>query len=233
MNPSSMTFYIALSTTTYIALGIAVLLAISIQTIWIFNRYDNHRLRRILGLRVPSESGPRHKLGRFYWQEGVFAGEVTQLMSAEYAEKHRWLLSHKNQRRFVVLLVVSWLLNLFGAFDVSWNLGFAGSLFSWWSVLVVVAYLVLRQSVRALADAPSELIDERLTEVRDSAYRSAYRLLGWIIPILGGFAFAAYDATDAALTLDQFAFGLFCFGFIFEGLPSMFIAWRGKAKGVN
>jgi hypothetical protein len=220
------------SSTITIILGLCVV-AVLIQAIWIFRKHDTYGLRRILGLGVPGESSPRHKLGRFYWKEGVFAGEITQVMSAEYAEKHHWLLSHKNQRRFVVLLVVSWLLNLFGAFDVSWNLGFAGSLFSWWSVLVVVAYLVLRQSVRALADAPTELIDERLTEVRDSAYRSAYRLLGWIIPILGGLALGARETIDESLTIDNFAFGLFAFGFLFEGLPSAFIAWRGKAKEVN
>jgi hypothetical protein len=28
-------------------------------------------------------------------------------------------------------------------------------------------------------------------------------------------------------------FGLFCFGLVFEGLPNMFIAWRGKAKELN
>jgi hypothetical protein len=220
------------SSTINIIMGIAVA-AIMFQAVRIFRKHDTYRLRRILGFRVPGESGARRKLGRFYWKEGVFAGEITEVMSAEYAEKHRWLLSHTNQRRFVVFAATTWGLNLFGAFDFSWNLGFADSLFSWWSVLTVVAHLLVRQSVCALADAPTELIDERLTEARDSAFRSAYRLLGWIIPILGGFAFAAYDATDEALTLDQFVFGLFCFGFIFEGLPSMFIAWRGKAKELH
>ena len=232
MNLSTMTLYIAVSTTTYIALGIAVLLAISIQTIWVFNRYDNHWLRRILGLPVPGEAGKGVKLGRFYWKEGVFASEITQAMSEEHAKKYRWLLSHKNQRRFVLFMVVSWFLNLLGAFDLSWNLGFGTSLFSWWSLLVVVAYLLLRQSVRALADAPTELIDERLTEVRDSAYRSAYRLLGWIVTILAGISLAALEVTDESLTFDRFAFGFFAFGFIFEGLPNMFIAWRGNVKEV-
>ena len=220
------------STMIYIALGIAVLLAIAIQTIWIFTRYDNHRLRRLLGLNVPGETGSGFKLGLFYWNEGVFASEINQTMSAEYAQKHRWLLSHTNQRRFALLMVVSWFLNLLGAFDLSWNLGFGTSLFSWSSALVVVTYLLLRQSVRALADAPTELIDERLTEVRDSAYRSAYRLLAWIVPILAGISFAALEFTDESLTFDHFAFGLFTFGFIFEGLPNMFIAWRGSVKEV-
>ena len=211
----------------------ACVIAIAAQAVWIFRKYDTFRLRRLLGFRVPGESGTRQKLGRFYWKEGVFAGEITQVMSAEYAQKYRWLLSHKNQRRFVVLAATSWMLNLLGAFDLTWSLGFSDSLFSWWSVLTVIAYLLVRQSVRALADAPTELIDERLTEIRDSAYRSAYRLLGWIIPVLGGLAFAAYDAADESLTFDQFVFGLFSFGFIFEGLPSMFIAWRGKIKGVD
>jgi len=220
------------SSTLYIILGVCVF-ATAAQAIWIFRKHDTYRLRRILGLWVPGESGPRHKLGRFYWKEGVFAGEITQVMSAEYAEKHRWLLSHKNQRRFVVFAAASWLLNFFGAFDLSWNLGFADSLFSWWSILMVASYLLLRQSVRALADAPTELIDERLTAVRDSAYRSAYRLMGWIIPITGGLVIGVAQSADESLTVDHFVFGLFCFGFVFEGLPNMFIAWRGKAKELN
>lgn len=217
------------SSATYIILGICAVSFVA-HAVWIFRRHDTYRLRRLLGLGIPGESAVRHKFGRFYWKEGVFAGEITQVMSAEYAQKHRWLLSHRNQRLFVVFAVATWGLNLFGAFNLSWNLGFDDSLFSWWSLLTVVAYLLVRQSVRALADAPTDLIDERLMEIRDSAYRSAYRLLLWIIPILGGFAFAAYDASDAALTLDQFVFGLFSFGFIFEGLPSMFIAWRGRVR---
>lgn len=220
------------SSTIYIILGVCVF-ATAAQAIWVFRKHDTYRLRRILGLWVPGESGPRHKLGRFYWKEGVFAGEITQVMSAEYAEKHRWLLSHKNQRRFVVFAAASWLLNFFGAFDLSWNLGFDDSLFSWWSILMIASYLLLRQSVRALADAPTELIDERLTAVRDSAYRSAYRLVGWIIPIMGGLALGVVESAEESLTVDHFVFGLFCFGFVFEGLPNMFIAWRGKAKELN
>ena len=220
------------SSTIYIILGVCVF-ATAAQAIWVFRKHDTYRLRRILGLWVPGESGPRRKLGRFYWKEGVFAGEITQVMSAEYAEKYRWLLSHKNQRRFVVFAAATWLLNLFGAFDLSWNLGFDDSLFSWWSILMVASYLLLRQSVRALADAPTELIDERLTAVRDSAYRSAYRLMGWIFPITGGLVIGVAQSADESLTVDHFVFGLFCFGFVFEGLPNMFIAWRGKAKELN
>lgn len=220
------------SSTIYIILGVCVF-ATTAQAIWVFRKHDTYRLRRILGLWVPGESGPRRKLGRYYWKEGVFAGEITQVMSAEYAERHRWLLSHKNQRRFVVFAAATWLLNLFGAFDLSWNLGFDDSLFSWWSILMVASYLLLRQSVRALADAPTELIDERLTAVRDSAYRSAYRLVGWIIPITGGLVIGVAQSADESLTVDHFVFGLFCFGFVFEGLPNMFIAWRGKAKELH
>jgi len=220
------------SSTIYIILGVCVF-ATAAQAIWVFRKHDTYRLRRILGLWVPGESGPRHKFGRFYWKEGVFAGEITQVMSAEYAEKHRWLLSHKNQRRFVVFAAATWLLNLFGASDLSWNLGFSETLFSWWSILMVASYLLLRQSVRALADAPTELIDERLRAVRDSAYRSAYRLMGWIIPITGGLVIGVAQSADESLTVDHFVFGLFCFGFVFEGLPNMFIAWRGKAKELN
>jgi hypothetical protein len=203
-------------------IGAFVLMTV-VQVIWVYKRYDSHRLRHFFGLGKPGD------FGKFHWKEGVFEGEVRKALSPDYAQKYRWLFSRRNQRLLVLLNVVSWALCLLGAADLSWNLGFATSPFSWWSVLVVIAYLLVRQSVRVLADAPDSLIDERLTRQRDSAYKSAYQLLGWLMPVGIGFLLGVADSMedDFSFTFINATFVFFMVGFIYTALPSMVLAWRG------
>ena len=210
------------SSTLLLLIGAFVLMTV-VQVIWVYKRYDSHRLRHFFGLGMPGE------LGRFHWKEGVFEGEVRKAMSRDYAKNHGWLFTRRNQRLLVVLNVVTWALCLLGAADLSWNLGFATSPFSWWSVIVVIAFLLVRQSVRVLADAPDSLIDERLTRQRDSAYKSAYQLLGWLMPVGIGFLLGVADSMedDFSFTFINATFVFFMVGFIYTALPSMVLAWRG------
>jgi len=45
---------------------------------------------------------------------------------------------------------------------------------------VMLAYFQLRKSVRNVADAPDELLDERQIAVRNSGYLHAYRYLAGV-----------------------------------------------------
>jgi|GEM_PF-2952335 len=209
------------SSTVLLLIGMFVLMTVA-QVIWVYKRYDSHRLRHFFGLGEPGE------FGKFYWREGVFEGEVRKAMSPDYAKKFGWFFSRRNQRWLVVLNVASWALCLFGATDISWNLGFASSPFSWWAVLVVVAYMLVRQSVRVLADAPDALIDERLTRQRDSAYVSAYRIMGWLLPAAGGIMFGLGMDEEFSFTAVNAGFSIFMIGFVYTALPSMVLAWRGN-----
>lgn len=213
----------------WLFLGALLALTFVAQGVWVYRRYETHRVRRFFGFGL---GDPPH-FGRFYWKEGVFEAEVREAMSAEYAYKHRWLLSHRNQRLFVVLNVASWVMYLVGALDVPWNLGFTDSPFSWWALLTIATYLLVRQSARVLADAPDELIDERLASVRDDAYRRAYQIMGWVLPFLIGFTAGVLGSLDTPFTLENGIYGLFLFGFMFESLPSMVIAWRGELKELS
>lgn len=212
------------SPTTIIWAALAVLIVA--RVVWTFRTHDSHRVARFIGWPVDEDG----RLGRFYFWEGTFSSEVDRAMSPEFAAKYHWLLSHRSQRLAVVAGVVSWLLCLFGALDLSWNLGFRGSLFSWWFVLTLAAYLLLRTSVRVVADAPDELLDERLVAVRDRAYLVAYRWLGLITFFVFGFMVGFTESDDAPLAGDALWFGATLLLLVTASLPSMVLAWTGSLR---
>ena len=199
---------------------------ILLRIVWTLRTHDSHRVARFVGWPVDQDG----QLGKFHFWLGGFSSEVDRAMSPEFAAKYHWLLSHRSQRLIVVLGVASWLLCLFGALDLSWNLGFGGSLFSWWFVLAIAAYLLLRASVRVVADAPDELLDERLVAIRNRAYLLAYRWLALIMFLVFGYM-AGFAAADVGpLTGQALWFGALLLFFVASSLPSMVLAWTGSLK---
>jgi len=168
------------------------------------------------------------RIGRFYWLQGVFSSEIERAMALDYARRYRWLLTRRAQRGVVALNVAVWLLAMYGATDGPVSLGVEDSPFSWWSVLTVPAYLVLRSSIRLVADAPDELLDERFIAARDRAHLVAYRWLGLLILLGLGFVIGVLDGADGAVPGgDAMWFSLMLAGFIVASLPSMVLAWGG------
>jgi hypothetical protein len=107
--------------------------------------------------------------------------------------------------------------------------------------LIFINWFMLRKSVRLIADAPEEFLDERLVQVRNQAYVLAYRLLGGLLltaltallvfaivtdfsPDSDGFT---YEVTVTWTQL-QGAFWLFC-GYALM-LPSMAVIWRDISR---
>jgi hypothetical protein len=107
--------------------------------------------------------------------------------------------------------------------------------------LIFINWFMLRKSVRLIADAPEEFLDERLVQVRNRAYVLAYRLLGGLLltaltallvfaivtdfsPDSDGFT---YEVTVTWTQL-QGAFWLFC-GYALM-LPSMAVIWRDISR---
>ncbi len=173
----------------------------------------------------------KKRLGSFHWKEGVWSSEVELALSPMYAKRYRWLLRNRNQRLIVWLNIVSWILVVFGTLDVAWNLGFSGTPFSWWNLLVIVAYLLVRQSVRVVADAPDELLDERLIAERDRSYLIAYR---WFVVItafvIGALFGVSSEEGGTELGFDHFMFTISVLMFIASALPSMALAWNGSVE---
>lgn len=218
----------SIQTVVWIVLAVALIAC----AVWVVRKYNDHRIKRYIGWPVDATG----TFGKFYWKEGVFSSEITRAMSPDYATKYRWLLSQRGQRTAVLLNVASWALCIFGALDLSWNLGIGGSLFSWWFLLPMFAYLLVRGSVRVIADAPDDLLDERQIALRNGSYRIAYFLLALIMFFAFGLLSGIGQATGESpsepspFTSDSFFFGGGLLLFIAAALPSMVLAWSGSVK---
>jgi hypothetical protein len=80
----------------------------------------------------------------------------------------------------------------------------------------------LRFSVRLIADAPTELLDERLIAIRDRTYLSAYRWLSFVVGIVVGVGIAR----DFSFGADHWENVIVAFIMLIAGLPSMILAWQ-------
>lgn len=108
-------------------------------------------------------------------------------------------------------------------------------------VLVLVFWALLRQAVRLIPDAPSDMLDERMLKERDSVYFMAYQRLGFIVTILLILFMIFVVTSDAQDESDGFNYLLeftwpqaqalfwFVYSYTFM-LPSMIMAWRESRR---
>jgi hypothetical protein len=75
-------------------------------------------------------------------------------------------------------------------------------------LLLFTCWFLLRKSVRLVADAPEEALDERLIQIRDRSYVIAYRWLSMLGLLLGTalIIFAIY--TDFQTEIDRFSYNI-------------------------
>jgi hypothetical protein len=93
---------------------------------------------------------------------------------------------------------------------------------------VVGGYSLLRVSVRSIADAPDELLDERQIKVRDTSFRYAYYLMGYIVMAL---MLLMLFGPEVQMFQPEGNDGSYLFIdiiFAFSSMPSMVLAWREK-----
>ncbi len=172
---------------------------------------------------------------KIYWFEGVTEKGVRSLLTNENS-KFKWLRSQRNRRYLVVLMVLGIVLVAMGSywtslkayFNVSSDLGFiVFSIIAIFTIIAVVGgYSLLRISVRGIADAPNELLDERQIEVRNDSFRYAYILMGFVTLLL-----LLLMNIGPELRLFQAAgndrnYLLIAALFAYSSLPSMVMAWR-------
>jgi hypothetical protein len=75
-------------------------------------------------------------------------------------------------------------------------------------LLLGVFYFLLRQSVRLVADAPEEALDERLIRIRDRSYLVAYRWFGALAVVLASALMVFAIRSDAQPDSDGFNYVL-------------------------
>ena len=154
------------------------------------------------------------KRNRFFWLEGVTEREVTQSLNDENPSRLR---THKVRRLMVISIAATTcalgLLVLWPDTKLRSYLEFAGLASS------IVLYLLIRKSVRLIADAPNDLLDERQIAVRDAAHTTAYRILS-IVSVAFMIIFSLADPLQRGIPL------IFGFLMLAVSLPSMVLAWR-------
>jgi len=127
------------------------------------------------------------KKNRFYWFEGVTEKGVKALLNDENSN-FRWLRPQRNRRVLVSLMIVGLIAVAMGSYwptlktNLNLSDGTSVVIYSVTAIFVILVvlggYSLLRISVRSIADAPDELLDERQIQVRNTSIRYAYYAMG-------------------------------------------------------
>jgi len=177
------------------------------------------------------------KKNKIYWFEGVTEKGVQSLLTDENS-KYRWLRSQRNRRILVVVMALGFVLLAMGSYwptlktDMNLSDGTAVVVYSVSAIFVLLAvllgYLLLRISVRGIADAPNDLLDERQIKIRDTSFRYAYYALGYLIMALLILMLYAPDLKLFEPEGNDGSFLIISILFICSSLPSMVLAWRER-----
>jgi len=185
---------------------------------------------KILGITVK----PKNKI---YWFEGVTEKGVKSLLTDENS-KYRWLRSQRNRRILVVLMAIGTALVAAGSYwpTLKTNLdlsdGTSVLIYSVTAIFAIFAvllgYLFLRISVRGIADAPDELLDERQIKIRDTSFRYAYYGFGYIVLVLLLLMNLGPEVKLFQPEGNDGSYLIISMLFLSAALPSMILAWRER-----
>ena len=177
------------------------------------------------------------KRNKFYWFEGVTEKGVKALLNDENS-KYRWLRPQRNRRVLVILMTIGLVLTSRGSYwptikrNLSIDRGVAGVIYSVTAVFIILAviggYSLLRISVRSIADAPDELLDERQIKVRNTSFRYAYYAIGYLVLGLLLLMFFGPELMMFKPEGNDGSYLMIATLFTFASLPSMVMAWRER-----
>lgn len=99
-------------------------------------------------------------------------------------------------------------------------------------LLLLTGYLLIRTSVRYIADSPDELLDERQIALRDRSYLHSYRIISSVFALLLIALFIRIDLSENVFEIsDWWGTGTwFSLIMLMAGLPSMVVAWLDKGE---
>lgn len=169
---------------------------------------------------------------KFYWSSGVTRDEVIQSLNDS---RHSALHKQANRRWLVSLTAFSLSVMAFTTYIPQTKL--RSYLDILLMAIVLVAYFKLRKSVRNVADAPDELLDERQISVRNTGYLHAYRYLATIGLVYFFFFYFLNETEFLKLTLGLESSSLtqvfFSYCMWSACLPSMVLAWLMPSENQN
>jgi hypothetical protein len=175
------------------------------------------------------------KKNKIYWLEGVTEKGVKSLLNDENS-KFSWLRRQRNRRLLVLFMAMGIIVTALGSYysDLKEELRLDGSAENVWLTVavlfilfaVLVGYSLLRIAVRGIADAPTELLDERQVRIRDTSYRYAYLISGYLVLVLLLLYLLGPEITLFSDTANDGSYLLIATLFAYASLPSMVLAWR-------
>jgi amino acid transporter len=185
---------------------------------------------KVLGVTVK----PKNKI---YWFEGVTEKGVKSLLTDENS-KYRWLRPQRNRRILVVLMALGTALVAAGSYwpTLKTNLNLSDGtevvIYSVTAIFAIFAvlmgYLFLRISVRGIADAPDELLDERQIKIRDTSFRYAYYGFGYVVLVLLLLMNIGPEVKLFQPEGNDGSYLIISMLFLCAALPSMILAWRER-----
>ena len=93
---------------------------------------------------------------------------------------------------------------------------------------VLGGYSLLRISVRSIADAPDELLDERQIKVRNTSIRYAYYSMGYVVLGLLSLMFFGPELQMFQPEGNDGSYLMIATLFTYASMPSMVMAWRER-----
>jgi hypothetical protein len=177
------------------------------------------------------------KKNKIYWFEGVTEKGVKALLNDENS-KYRWLRPQRNRRILVLLMSLGLLLTSMGSYwptlktNLNLSPGVGIIIYSVTAIFVIFAtlgcYSFLRIAVRSIADAPDELLDERQIAVRNTSFRYAYFIFGYVILALMLLMMLGPELQMFQSEGNDGSYVVIATLFACAALPSMVMAWRER-----
>jgi hypothetical protein len=177
------------------------------------------------------------KKNKFYWFEGVTEKGVKSLLNDQNST-FRWLRPQRNRRVLVSLMIVGLIAVAMGSYwptlktNLNLSDGTSVVVYSVTAIFVIFAvlggYSLLRISVRSIADAPDELLDERQIMVRNTSIRYAYYAMGYVVLMLFLLIFFGPDLQMFQPEGNDGSYLMIATLFAYASMPSMVMAWRER-----
>jgi hypothetical protein len=177
------------------------------------------------------------KKNKFYWFEGVTEKGVKSLLNEENS-KYRWLRPQRNRRFLVALMVVGLISVAMGSYwptlktNLNLSDGTSVVVYSVTAIFVIFAvlggYSLLRISVRSIADAPDELLDERQIKVRNTSIRYAYYAMGYVVCGLLSLMMVGPELQMFQPEGNDGSYLIIATLLAYASMPSMVMAWRER-----
>ena len=177
------------------------------------------------------------KKNKIYWFEGVTKKGVISLLNDEKS-KYRWLRPQRNRRILVLSMALGLVLVALGSYwptlKTNMNLSDGSeiviySITAIWVIFaVLLGFMFLRISVRGIAEAPNELLDERQIKIRDTSFRYAYYVMSYIVLALLILMLFGPEVQMFQPEGNDGSYLVISALFSFAALPSMVLAWRER-----